>query len=85
MKLGLLAVALAAAVLHPQSQQPTFRSSTSVVPLSVSVLDRQGLPVTDLTASDFTVFEDNSRREVVAFLSGRAGAQGRCRRAGRQD
>lgn len=68
MKLWPLAVALAAALFQPQAQQPTFRSSTNVVPLSVSVLDRRGQPVTDLTASDFTVFEDNTRRDLVAFF-----------------
>jgi VWFA-related protein len=48
---------------------PVFRSSVSVVPLTVSVLDRKGLPVTDLRQSDFTVIEDGQPREIVAFYS----------------
>jgi VWFA-related protein len=47
---------------------PIFRSGTAVVPLTVTVLDKAGKPVTDLTQADFTVFEDSRPREIVNFF-----------------
>ena len=52
----------------PQQQPPTFRSGTTVVPLTVTVVDEKGVPVKDLTAADFTVVEDKKPREIVAFF-----------------
>ena len=71
-RLGIAAVLfLAPAVLvHSQSpQQPTFRSALNVVPLSATVVDRQGRPVTGLSAADFTVVEDGRPREILSFSS----------------
>ena len=67
--LGLLAGVLIpdARVRTAQTQRPTFRSATSVVPLDVRVVDRQGRPVTDLTREDFIVSEDNVRQEITHF------------------
>ena len=54
----------------PQTPQtPVFRSSVDLVPLTVTVLDRRGRPVTDLSAGDFTVFENDRRREIVTFFT----------------
>jgi VWFA-related protein len=50
-----------------QTTQPVFRTGIDVVPLTVTVTDRRGQPVTDLTQNDFRVFENGSRREVVGF------------------
>ena len=47
--------------------QPTFRASTDVVDVDVSVLDGDRLPVRGLTAADFTVLEDGRPRPIVAF------------------
>ena len=40
---------------QPQQQVPVFRGGTTVVPLTVTVVDGKGAPVKDLTAADFTV------------------------------
>ena len=53
------AVALAATTaLTAAAQQPTFRTSTEVVQLDVSVLDKQGQPVHGLSRQDFVVLEN---------------------------
>ena len=52
------------------AQQPpsvTFRSSTHLIVQTVSVKDRQGLPIRGLTARDFIVTEDG-RPQDVAFV-----------------
>ncbi len=70
MSLLVLAVTLVSAqtpVPAPQ-QTPVFRSGTTVVPLTVTVLDEKGVPVRDLTAADFTVYENGKSREIVNFF-----------------
>lgn len=47
--------------------QPVFRSGTSLVPLDVRVLDRQGRPVTDLREADFSIAEDRVPQEIRHF------------------
>src|SRR4051812_39821194 len=37
--------------------QPVFRAGTTIVPLTVTVLDRNNHPVTDLKQGDFTILE----------------------------
>ncbi|HUF47183.1 MAG TPA: VWA domain-containing protein, partial [Vicinamibacterales bacterium] len=49
---------------------PQFRVSTTLVPVDVRVLDRQGQPVADLSETDFTILEDG-RRQTVSFFTGR--------------
>ena len=53
--------------LAQQSQVPVFRSGVDLVPVTVTVTDQQGRPITDLKQSDFRVFEDNKERPVIAF------------------
>lgn len=48
-------------------QTPVFRSRTLVIPVDVRVLDRDGRAVTDLTAADFTVFENGKPQKVDYF------------------
>jgi VWFA-related protein len=71
---GFAAVALGAAAPEPwpsaasgQARQ-TFRSGVTLIPIDVRVLGPFGVPVTDLTAEDFTVLEDDVPQEVVHFL-----------------
>ena len=63
----ILGSALIAQTPAPQ-QVPVFRTTTTVVPLTVTVLDQKGQPVTDLKASEFTVLENKQNREIVAFF-----------------
>ena len=63
----LVLVACSAENLAAQTQPP-IRSKVILVPLDVRVLDRDGNPVRDLTAADFTVYEDGVRQEVAHFL-----------------
>ena len=85
--LGLLGGAVAIAQTPPPTpvptpapqQTPVFRSRTALVPLTVTVTDLKGVPITDLKQSDFTVYENKVQREIVsffpqAFVPGPAGA-----------
>jgi VWFA-related protein len=59
--------AVTVAIAPQQEQRPVFRSETTLVPVTVTVTDQQGRPVTGLTKSDFTVFENGRPREIVTF------------------
>jgi len=64
------AIAVPVLVTQPpagQRPQPTFRAGTNVVRVDVTVLDKSGRPLTDLTRDDFTVAEDGVRQTVDAF------------------
>src|SRR4051812_35002804 len=64
-----IAVAMVAAQQPSMPDQPTFRSGVGVLPLDVTVLDKDRRPVRGLTAADFHVLIDNDERPVVAFES----------------
>lgn len=49
-----------------EAQEPQFRGGTNLVRLDVYV-SKDGAAVTDLTAADFEVFEDNAPQTVTAF------------------
>ncbi len=69
----LVSAALAFIVLAgqaPQSPQ-VFRGGTTVIPVDVRVLDRNGRPVTDLTAADFTILENGKPQKVEFFTANR--------------
>ena len=51
----------------PPQQQPTFRSRVDAVTVDVIVTDRQGNPVTDLTAADFEIREGGKVQSVDTF------------------
>ena len=50
-----------------QQPPPTFRAGTNVVRVDVTVLDKHGTPLTDLTRGDFTVSEDGVPQTIDAF------------------
>ena len=61
---GLAALVLVAtAVLSAQEQRPVFRSGTALVPITVTVTDQQGRPVTGLKQADFKIFEDPEQHQ----------------------
>jgi VWFA-related protein len=64
-----LAVCLSggAAVILAAQQPPTFRSTTRLIQVSVVVHDRNGKPVSDLTAADFTLFENGKEQPIQVF------------------
>ena len=64
---GVLAAVLTLEARPQEPTAPTFRTSTDLVDVDVSVLDRDRLPVRGLTAADFTVLEDGRPRPIVAF------------------
>jgi len=56
----------AAPVQDAAAQEPRFRGGTNLVRLDVYVA-RDGAAVTDLTADDFEVLEDNAPQQVTSF------------------
>jgi VWFA-related protein len=69
--LTLFALLSAAAVPQarpdPQQRPLTLRSRTTIVPIDVRVVDRDGRAVRDLTAADFTVVEDGVPQRIGLF------------------
>jgi Ca-activated chloride channel homolog len=68
-------VALAAVPFRPDSllaQSRRFTSGVELVPLTVTVTDRAGRYVPDLTAADFAIFEEGRRQPISHFASGDA-------------
>jgi len=64
-----LGVLLVSAVV-PAAQQPAFRATTDLVPLSVTVTNAEHQYVTDLTKDDFVVLEDNKQQPLSYFGRG---------------
>lgn len=62
----LVSLCLSAATGAAQQPAPTFRAGVDLVPVDVTVLDRQGRPISDLTAADFTLKVDGQPRTVVS-------------------
>lgn len=65
-----IATCAAAAALHGQ-QKPAvpgaIRTAVTLVPVDVRVLDRNGNPVTDLKAEDFTILEERAVQQISQF------------------
>jgi VWFA-related protein len=62
-----LACLIAAAPAQPQGQRPAFRSTIDVVSLNITVVDGAARYITDLEQSDFSVFEDGVKQDIVFF------------------
>jgi len=65
--LAVVATPLFAQDPPPQQPQLTYRTRTTLVPIDVRVIDKNGKPVTDLTQNDFTIFEDGVRQDLRTF------------------
>src|SRR5437867_5819632 len=78
-----LGFALAAAVPAAQTQRPparatgTIQAEATAILVDVVVRDKHGQPVTDLTASDFDIYEDGVQQEVGALTRYAADGGGR--------
>lgn len=53
-----------------EQQVPVFRAGIDLVNLGVTVTDRKGALVTDLTAEDFEIVEDGRQQTVTYFAMG---------------
>jgi Ca-activated chloride channel homolog len=74
---GLRSVAMAAAVLVPVAlggapSAQVFRSAVDLASFGVTVVDRKGGLVTDLTRDEFEVREDGKLQEIALFARGDA-------------
>jgi len=58
---------LASVAVVAAQQQPMFRSGTQLVDLYVTVTDRDGRLVPNLTREDFAIFDDEEPTEIVLF------------------
>ena len=68
-------VVLAAVPFQPDSllaQSRRFTSGVELVPLTVTVTDRAGRYMPDLTAADFAIFEEGRQQAISHFASGDA-------------
>jgi len=66
---GLAAALLIVTLAAAQEQQPprtTFKSAVDLVPVDVSVVDRNGRPVSDLGPGDFTLTVDGKPRRIAS-------------------
>ena len=64
---GFFALGLSGQQGQPSQSPPVFRGNVDAVELDVFVTDRQGNPVTDLTAADFQIEEDEVRQNITSF------------------
>ncbi len=63
-------VLMAIGVIAGAQQATTFRSGIELVNIGVTVADKKGNLVTDLTAADFEVTEDGRKQTVTYFAAG---------------
>lgn len=58
------------AVTSEPAQQPTFRAGIDLVTFGVTITDRRGNHVTELTADDFEIIEEDERQTITYFARG---------------
>ena len=61
------AAGVAAGAVATVQEKQIFRATVDVVSLNVTVVDTQNHYVTDLGQSDFTVFEDGAKQDLIFF------------------
>jgi Ca-activated chloride channel homolog len=65
-----LALSIVLLTAAASAQQPVFRSGVDLVNVAVTVTDRKGNLVPDLTAADFEVYEDGRKQTITEFATG---------------
>ena len=76
MRFSILFVLAASLTLLAEPGQPTFRAGVDLVTFGVTVVDRKGSLVTDLTRADFQVVEDGQAQTVSHFTRGLGDGEG---------
>ncbi len=67
LRVAVICAALIGLAQQAPPQTPAFRTGTTLVPVDVRVLDRNGKPVTDLAEREFVVLENNVRQQIRHF------------------
>jgi Ca-activated chloride channel family protein len=65
-----LACVLQMDAMPTEAQQPIFRTGIDLVNLGVTVTDRRGNFITDLSADDFEILEDGKKQSLRLFARG---------------
>ena len=73
--IGLAVAASVSLAIHAQ-QVPVFRAGVDLVNLGVTVADKKGSLITDLTANDFEIYEDGKKQTLRYFAGGDAANAG---------
>lgn len=68
----MIAIIGAAGAAHPAGQQPVFRGGIDLVNFGVTVTDRAGHSIGDLTVDDFDVLEEGHKQSIKYFSRGDA-------------
>jgi Ca-activated chloride channel family protein len=68
--LFLLMVSVSIGVTRIAAQTPTFRTGIDLATFGVTVVDRKGEYLTDLTAEDFEIVEDGQKQTLKYFARG---------------
>jgi len=69
---ALVLVAAISVVALPRGQITTYRSGIDLVSFGVTVTDRKGEFIKDLTGADFEIYEDGQKQELRFFSNGSA-------------
>ena len=74
-RLALVAVLAGTGMLRAAEQQPVFHAETELVNVGVTVIDKRGKFLTDLTRDDFEIVEDGRKQTITYFARGETGEQ----------
>ena len=63
----LIALFALAATIPAQTDAPTFKSSSTLVIVDVTIRDKAGHEITNLSKNDFVLLEDGKRQTISVF------------------